>query len=88
MRNWAYLGCPSGTMFKKLALKAHIFRDLYPHALRATAATMLAYEKISAPTLKYIMGWSSLQAAEDYVKSDMHLAHSEIRKIYGSRSEN
>ncbi|GAF96444.1 unnamed protein product, partial [marine sediment metagenome] len=67
---------------KKLAKQAHIFRSIYPHCLRATASTMLAYQKISAPSLKYIMGWQSLLAAEDYVKSDMKLAHSEISQIY------
>jgi heme-degrading monooxygenase HmoA len=49
---------------------------------------MLAYEKISAPSLQYVMGWSSLQAAEDYVKSDMKQAHKEVRQIYQkTRSE-
>ena len=67
---------------KKVARQAHIFRNIYPHCLRATAATMLALEKISAPSLKYTMGWSSLQAAEDYIKSEMHQAHSELNRIY------
>lgn len=67
---------------KKLARQAHIFRSIYPHCLRATAATMLAYQKVPAPSLKYIMGWQSLQATEDYVKSDMQLAHSEMKRIW------
>ncbi|MFC2069416.1 tyrosine-type recombinase/integrase [Chloroflexota bacterium] len=67
---------------KKIARQAHIFRNVYPHCLRATAATMLSLEKISAPSLKYTMGWSSLQAAEDYIKSEMHQAHSELNQIY------
>jgi site-specific recombinase XerD len=73
---------------KELARKARIERSVYPHCMRATAATMLAYEKISAPSLQYVMGWSSLQAAEDYVKSDMKQAHKEVRQIYQkTRSE-
>jgi integrase len=67
---------------RKIAERAHISRSIYPHCLRATAATMLAYQKISAPALKYVMGWETLDAADAYVKSDMHLAHAEQRDIY------
>lgn len=74
--------CVKGNIAKKIARHAHIFRNLYPHCLRATEATLLAYKKISAPSLKYIMGWQSLQAAEDYVKSDMKLAHAEVDANY------
>jgi len=67
---------------KRMAKRAHITRSVYPHCLRATAAIMLAYQKISAPALKYVMGWETLEAADAYVKSDMRLAHAEQRQIY------
>ena len=67
---------------KAAAKRARIFRSIYPHCLRATAATRLALQKISAPSLKYLMGWNSLQAAEDYIKSDMHQAHKEVNQIW------
>jgi integrase len=67
---------------KAVSRYAHIFRSIYPHCLRATAATRLALQKISAPSLKYLMGWNSLQAAEDYIKSDMHQAHKEVNEIW------
>jgi integrase len=67
---------------KELALQAHIFRNLYPHCLRATAATNLAYEGISAASLQYDFGWERLSSAEAYVKSDMKRAHKETQEIY------
>jgi len=53
---------------KKLARQAGILHNVYPHALRATAATILAHEKISAPALQYVLGWSRLSSAEEYVQ--------------------
>jgi site-specific recombinase XerD len=55
---------------------------LYPHCLRATAATNLAYEGISAASLQYDFGWERLSSAEAYVKSDMKRAHKETQEIY------
>jgi len=66
---------------KELAKDARILHNVYPHCLRATAATRLAYKNISAASLKYVMGWEKLEAADAYVKSDMKLAHKEIREI-------
>jgi len=55
---------------------------VYPHCLRATAATILAYQGISAPSLQYDLGWARLSSAEEYVKSDMKRAMAEIQEIY------
>ena len=67
---------------KEIARQAHILRNLYPHCLRATGATNLAYEDISAASLQYDFGWERLSSAEAYVKSDMKRAHAETREIY------
>lgn len=45
-------------------------RKLYPHALRATAASLWALKGINATALKSIMGWSNIEIADIYVKSD------------------
>ena len=45
-------------------------RDLYPHAMRATAASLWAMRGINATALKEIMGWSSIEIADIYVMSD------------------
>jgi len=55
---------------------------VYPHCLRATAATILAYDGISAPSLQYNFGWARLSSAEEYVKSDMKRAMKETGEIY------
>lgn len=45
-------------------------RPLYPHALRATTATLWSVSGMNATALKEIMGWSSIEIAEIYVQSD------------------
>jgi len=42
--------------------------DLYPHALRATAATYHAYRGLPAPALQSLMGWTNLDVAQKYVR--------------------
>lgn len=68
---------------KRLAQRANIAHKVYPHALRATAATLFAHKGISAPTLQYIMGWSQLKWAELYVQSSKRRALEEVDKVYG-----
>lgn len=55
---------------------------VYPHCLRATAATILAYQGISAASLQYDFGWARLSSAEEYVKSDMKRAMKEAEEIF------
>lgn len=42
--------------------------SIYPHALRATAATNLAYAGVPAPALQNMMGWSKLSTASKYIR--------------------
>lgn len=42
--------------------------ELYPHALRATAATNLAYRGVPAAALQSMMGWSQLSTAQKYLR--------------------
>lgn len=42
--------------------------SVYPHALRATAATNLAYAGVPAPALQSMMGWSKLSTATKYIR--------------------
>lgn len=41
---------------------------VYPHALRATAATHHAYRGLSAAPLQALMGWRKLEVAEKYLR--------------------
>lgn len=43
--------------------------DVYPHALRATAATKFADSGLQVFSLKAVMGWSQLSTAKAYISS-------------------
>ena len=55
----------------------------YPHCLRASFATRLAEQGISAPSLTYLMGWQTLTPAEHYIQSTMKRAHMEFKQLAG-----
>lgn len=42
--------------------------NLYPHALRATAASYHAYRGLQVAPLKAFMGWENLDGAEPYIR--------------------
>lgn len=74
--------CRVWQIIKTLAEKARILHNVYPHAMRATAATELAHWGISSVALQYTFGWARLRSAEAYVKSDMKRAMAETEEIY------
>lgn len=47
---------------------SEINRRIYPHALRATAASQHAYEGLNIPSLKVMFGWKKLSTAEKYIR--------------------
>lgn len=53
--------------------------DIYPHALRATAATEMALYDISAAALSSIMGWSDISTARAYIRASDENAAKEVR---------
>ena len=67
--------------FERVKTRSQLQKVCYPHAGRASFATGLAEQGISAPSLCYLMGWESLQTAEAYVQSSMKRAHSEFREL-------
>lgn len=56
-------------MIKTIAKRANIMKNVYPHSLRATFASMLAVKNISPASLQAIMGWKGFATAERYVRS-------------------
>ena len=70
--------------FYRLWQRSGLLKVSYPHALRASFATHLAEEGISAPSLCYLLGWSSLTSAESYIQSSMKRAHTEMRELVGA----
>lgn len=51
---------------RQIGRRAKIKGDVYPHSLRATAATRLA-SSLTAPELCYTLGWASISMGEHYV---------------------
>lgn len=70
--------------FERIRQRSELHKVCYPHALRASFATRLAEQGISAPSLCYLLGWESLQTAEAYVQSSMKRAHNEFREVVGA----
>jgi len=53
---------------KKLAKEAKLNTKVFPHSLRATAATVIARAGTSAIALAYIMAWKNIGVASHYVQ--------------------
>ena len=71
----------------RIRQRSGLSRRVYAHCLRATFATRLAEQGMSAPSLSYVMGWNGLEAAEHYVQSSMKRAHAEQQEIVNSVEE-
>ncbi len=52
----------------KVAARTDLRKRIYPHALRATAATRLAYRVHNPIVLCDIFGWKQLKMAERYIR--------------------
>lgn len=64
---------------RRLGRKAGIRHSVFPHALRATAATRIAQiPGMTAAQLMYIMGWSRIETANEYIR----MAGTEVLKIF------
>lgn len=62
-----------------IAKKTTITKEVYPHSLRATAATFWASMGVPAPILQSIMGWENIETANEYVEVDMDTAVREAK---------
>jgi len=65
---------------KRVAVRAGLTKRVFPHALRATTATIFGH-KASAPSVAYIMGWSKIGTAEQYVQSAKRRALEELEDV-------
>lgn len=63
----------------RLAEIAGLEENVYPHSLRATAASNHASREISAYSLMSIMGWSDIGTARSYIRANSEQANREIR---------
>ena len=69
--------------FERVRQRSGLMKVAYPHCLRASFATRLAEQGISAPSLTYLMGWETLAPAEHYIQSTMKRAHFEFKELLG-----
>jgi len=74
-------GKPLEQRIDRIRQRSGLLCPVFAHCLRATFATRLAEQNISAPSLTYVMGWSGLEASEHYIQSSMERAHAEFRDI-------
>lgn len=58
--------------------------DLYPHALRATAATHHAYRGLPATALQSLMGWADISVANKYVRLTGEQTAKALRQTHGA----
>lgn len=58
-------------------------KRVYPHALRATAATYHAYKGLPAIALQNLMGWSKLRTAQKYLRKSAGATAKALEEIHG-----
>lgn len=63
----------------RIAEIADIDARVYPHSLRATAASLAASRDISAYSMMSMFGWVSIETARAYIRSNSKQANREIR---------
>jgi integrase len=68
----------------KVAEIADISDRIYPHALRATAASYHAYKGLPAPALQSLFGWSKLETAQKYVRLSGGKTQKALNEIHDS----
>lgn len=56
---------------------------LYPHALRATAATYHAYQGVPVAALQSLFGWAELSTAQKYVRLSGGATQEALDSVYG-----
>uniref|UniRef100_A0A6M3XXZ3 Putative site-specific tyrosine recombinase n=1 Tax=viral metagenome TaxID=1070528 RepID=A0A6M3XXZ3_9ZZZZ len=61
------------------------YSEAFPHALRATCATMLATGGMNAVGLSYFMGWASISIGDRYIRliTAKEFALKQAREIFG-----
>jgi len=64
---------------KKAAKKSELENRIYPHSLRATAATTHAARDVSPYALMSVMGWRDMDTARKYISASDESAAIELR---------
>lgn len=56
--------------------------SVYPHALRATAASWHAYQGVTAVPLQSLFGWASMRTAQKYIRLSGGATARALRKVH------
>ena len=56
--------------------------SVYPHALRATAASFHAYRGLTAVPLQSMMGWRQLSTAQKYIRKSGGATAKALRDVH------
>lgn len=58
-------------------------RDVYPHCIRATCASLWAMKKVSPATMCKLFGWSNISSADPYITVEKEIANKEATELAG-----
>jgi len=68
---------------KLAAYVSPLSRRIYPHCLRATAASKHAYRGLNVPALQAMMGWAKIETAEKYIRLSGGRTKQALESVYG-----
>lgn len=67
---------------KEAAEQANLTGRIYPHCLRATAASHHAYKGVAPVPLQALMGWSNLATAQKYIRISGTATADALRQVH------
>ena len=68
----------------RVASRSKLTAKIYPHSLRATAATRIAYKIKNPQVLCDVFGWGQLAIAQYYIRRAGGLAEEELERAFGA----
>lgn len=83
-----YAGVPFGVGTARRRVRwsadaSRLARRIYPHALRASAASKHAYNGLNVPALQAMMGWRKITTAEKYIRLSGGRTKKALGELYG-----
>jgi integrase len=67
---------------EEAAAQANLTGRIYPHCLRATAASHHAYKGVAPVPLQALMGWSDLATAQKYIRISGTATADALRRVH------
>jgi integrase len=70
----------------RVASRTGLLERVYPHSLRATAATRVAYRIKNPQVLCDVFGWGQLAIAQYYIRRAGGLAEEKLERAFGTET--